>query len=99
MRIELDPGWQLGGLVEIHLGTRHRLLNQVGEAGDEGGIDVEGRHPQEVAHPGLGGDLAIFDVDLLKGLDVFAHEADRHHHQILHPSLAQFVERVLGVGL
>ena len=34
------------------------------------------------------GDFPVFQVNLFQGFDVFAHEADRHDHQVLNPVAA-----------
>ena len=86
-------------MVEVDLRACHRPLHQIGQAGDKGWIDIQGRHPPEVGDASFVGQLAVFDIDFLEGFDVLAHKADRHHHQFLHPLGTQLGQGLFGVGL
>mmetsp|Transcript_24698 Transcript_24698/g.36210 ORF Transcript_24698/g.36210 Transcript_24698/m.36210 type:complete len:244 (-) Transcript_24698:854-1585(-) len=60
-------------------------------------IRVQGRTPPPILNPILLRQLAILNINLFQGLDMLAHKANRHHHQILHPTLPQLGQHIIRV--
>lgn len=67
---------------------------------DERGVHVRSLRPLDLEDPGLLGYLvAILNVQLVQGLDVFVDEGHWHQDQVLDTLLRVQLDRVVGVGL
>jgi len=52
----------------------------VGQAGDEGLVGADRRHPQVARRARFVSQLAVFDVQFNQRLGMLRYEGDRHHH-------------------
>ncbi len=69
------------------------------QGADPGGVVVEAGNQHQVLAAGADELLAAAHADFLQSLDAVGDERRAHHQQALHPTLHQFVELGVGIGL
>src|SRR5699024_3060300 len=95
MRFEVVPGGPQGRL-PARLGGP--LEEQVGEAGDEGGVGAGRRHAGDL-DADLGGGLHGLDVEVVDDLHVVGDEAEGHEHDVGDALVGELADPVVDVRL